>query len=425
MAEQGDLQAPGWLQRNWQPKEPFDPTPWLQERFKNEIIKAKLPLELQQMALHNKASQLSIEHQGIENDQLNKELDLYAADLPALRDWQDKMVDDPGISPPAVRSNQARAAIAAAQRNSLESNLGQAIHQQILDQTRGMAEIVKYTGRVLERMPNGLYDPKEYNEALKQAEDAKFARDVALRKAGTDWHSSVNSLDKITESARHIADLKAQMRDAQQEMASRAGDLPLVQYARAANGDTYDANESTSKILRLKDEIDALERIQSRRQAGGLNGYAPDVTMKQALELQDAGDALDAAIESGDPLAIRRAATLERNLKARQAAQHRDPRDVEQLRVLRNRVTAIDRLLANPLQRKMFPELQGDRDAAAKALADYQFLGSDGGMNDPYAPAGDNEDAGSPSSMDEAPAPAPTAAPAVKTRVFKNGRFVD
>ncbi len=116
MAEQGDLQAPAWLQRNWQPREPFDPTPWLQERYRRQQDAQILPLKLQQMELANKAAQLQIEHQGIENDIVNLDMNAYRDDLSRIRAFREATGGDPlkmaETPPPALFSAKGQQTLA-------------------------------------------------------------------------------------------------------------------------------------------------------------------------------------------------------------------------------------------------------------------------------------------------------------------------
>lgn len=111
MAELDTSPAP-WLQRAWSPRETFDPTPWLQERYRRQVEQAKLPLQLQGMALQNQAAQLQIEHQGIQNDLANEDLNAYRRDLPRIKDFGDMTKGDPlkmlETPPPQLESIQGQ-----------------------------------------------------------------------------------------------------------------------------------------------------------------------------------------------------------------------------------------------------------------------------------------------------------------------------
>src|SRR5512143_3762473 len=107
-----DTGIPPWLQRNWAPREPFDPTPWLQERYNRQIEAQKLPLQLQGMALQNEAENLAIQHQGMVNEAAGLELQLYKQDIPVLDAESKEIAKNPmgivGRQMPPLKSTRAR-----------------------------------------------------------------------------------------------------------------------------------------------------------------------------------------------------------------------------------------------------------------------------------------------------------------------------
>lgn len=90
-----DTSIPPWLQRNLAPREPFDVTPWLQERYRRQVEQQKLPLQLQQMALQNEASRLGVEHQGIVNEMQGTQMMAYKDELPRFQQILNDTAGDP------------------------------------------------------------------------------------------------------------------------------------------------------------------------------------------------------------------------------------------------------------------------------------------------------------------------------------------
>lgn len=95
MADGLDTGIPPWLSHNWQPRETFDPTPWLQERYRRNVQAQTLPLQIQSMALQNQAQSLAIEHQGMLNDVQGMQLQQYQSEAPRLQELIKQYATDP------------------------------------------------------------------------------------------------------------------------------------------------------------------------------------------------------------------------------------------------------------------------------------------------------------------------------------------
>lgn len=195
MAELGDLQAPGWLQRNWAPKEPFDPTPWLQERWNRQIQMQKLPLELQQMELANKAHALAIEHQGMMNDEFNGELNRYQEDLPALQSALADAQKRPGgtleMQTPSFRSKKAMDLWSQRQKADAETAYGQALHQRSIEDMKTATKIMEVLGMDVPRNEDGSINREMFTDLAQQADERKRLEDREDKAAGMEWHMEV------------------------------------------------------------------------------------------------------------------------------------------------------------------------------------------------------------------------------------------
>ena len=87
--------VPPWLQRNWEPKPSFDPSPWLQQAYKWNQDAQEVPLRVQGLALQNQAAQLAIAHQATENEVQGLQLQQYQAELPQMMDLRKQYANDP------------------------------------------------------------------------------------------------------------------------------------------------------------------------------------------------------------------------------------------------------------------------------------------------------------------------------------------
>ncbi len=192
MAEM-DTQIPGWLQRNWAPRETFDPTPWLQERYRRQQEAQVMPLKLQQMALQNKASELAVETQGLQNDLANQEMAFYQEDLPVLREAMAAANSVPGgatgMPVPQFRSRQAQAQWLQRQGMDAQLVFNKAFATDQIELTKTAAEL---TGKGYDvsaaqgEGPNGTprWDRAKLSEIANLAAEDASIRAIELRKAG-------------------------------------------------------------------------------------------------------------------------------------------------------------------------------------------------------------------------------------------------
>lgn len=188
-----DTQVPVWLQRNWVPRETFDPTPWLQERYRRQQEAQIMPLKLQALALQNKASALAIEHQGIVNDEASQEMDFFQEDLPALRAAGERANRVPGGSlnmpAPELRSRKAQEQWLRRQASDAQLVYNKAYAQEQIELTKLAGELtakeIDVEGARLEG-PNGTprWDRAKLSEAASLAGENAFIRAMELRKAG-------------------------------------------------------------------------------------------------------------------------------------------------------------------------------------------------------------------------------------------------
>jgi hypothetical protein len=83
-----DTNIPSWLQRNWAPRESFDPTPWLQEQYRRKIVEAELPGRIQAQALENQQRLMGIKLQA-------QQQELFSKDLASYHSWLETVGTDP------------------------------------------------------------------------------------------------------------------------------------------------------------------------------------------------------------------------------------------------------------------------------------------------------------------------------------------
>lgn len=181
-----DTSLPPWLQRNLAQKESFDPSPWLNEAFNQNVQRAKLPLQLQGYELQNKATQLAIEHQGIQNDLANQEMNNFAQDLPIYRSAIESASKLPGgsvsMQTPMFKSKQALTLWQERQKSDAATAFGQAIHQATIADVKAVTDAMRITGKKINVGPNGEFDPVEKAKLLNEAHIQEMADKGALYK---------------------------------------------------------------------------------------------------------------------------------------------------------------------------------------------------------------------------------------------------
>lgn len=414
-----DQQIPGWLQRNWQPNEPFDPTPWLQERFRREVIRAKLPLELQQLELANKANQLMIETKGLENDILNQEMDTYAKELPVYREWLTKVASTPGgaavVPLPALNSKKLTALAADRLKMDADTTYGKAMSLRLIDETKRAGDAVAAGGPPPKRNPDGTFDPEslaeseaiarsiKQQEAIEKEQMTEFTRaaarhqaDVAFQpyklqeiymremaeadarikaeKAGAPHDLAMireraiaeakarkeYAVDPALTAAENLAATKAKLREHRQMMATEFNAVAeITPELRAAMNDEQ----------RLADTVTALETQTGRY---GTGRYGPEVTEKQALAIERAETRYEAAVASGDANEIQKSRRFLRNLRRAQEAQHRSETNSAQIELLKRQIANIDRQIVLPTMRAAYKELVKEREKLMEELKEWE-----------------------------------------------------
>jgi hypothetical protein len=259
--EMGDLQMPSWLQRNITPREPFDPTPWLQERYRRQIEAQKLPLQLQQMELANKAHALSMEHQGLQNNDFNQEMDAYQQDLPKLQEYVNGGRKGP---PPAVFSKKGQQTILDWERADATSEFGKAQQQLRTEKVKNGTDIMRY----LQEQPAD--DPEVYANQLGRAQKAKQSAAIDLAKARTSNYGDVRNR-QLALNVEQAVNRDTVLKDLLKSRASYADDVQL--YSKQdpdkrpwwMGGTTAEAIKAKKKEAEA--QVEAIDKqIRQRRQ---------------------------------------------------------------------------------------------------------------------------------------------------------------
>lgn len=150
---------PPWLQRNWAPREPFDPTPWLQERYNRQIEAQKLPLQLQGLQLQNKSAQLAIQHQGMVNEVQGMELQEIEREQPQMEQWMRETGGNPdkilNLPTPAVTSTRNQQLLINAKKMAADSAFGRSLLMQETAKTQRLTALINRGGT----LPEPVKDP--------------------------------------------------------------------------------------------------------------------------------------------------------------------------------------------------------------------------------------------------------------------------
>lgn len=193
MADSLDTGIPPWLQRNWAPRETFDPTPWLQERYRRQVQAQTLPLQIQGMALQNQAQSLAIEHQGMLNDVQGMQLQQYQSEAPRLQELIKQYATDPvgmmnhveSFQSPIVQKQWIEAQTAAS-----HSQIAVAAAEDIKERTAATARLMTEGTQGLppmQREPDGA--PSW--DWIKQASESQAATKQSLWLARESWRLGV------------------------------------------------------------------------------------------------------------------------------------------------------------------------------------------------------------------------------------------
>lgn len=181
-----DTQVAPWLQRNWAPRETFDPTPWLQAAFARKVEMAKLPLQIQGMALQNQAAQLAAQHQGMVNDMQGQQLQAYHEELPQYQQMLEETRGDPVSilnSTYAFRSPQLQQQYLQLKAGAAKTDAGLG-HQEKLITDIQTAAAYQRAGVHVDWNPDGSISP----QALEDAGQRFQAYQRSLWQSRTAWH---------------------------------------------------------------------------------------------------------------------------------------------------------------------------------------------------------------------------------------------
>lgn len=246
-----DTQMPGWLQRNIAPTQSFDPTPWLQERYKRQIQAQTLPLEIQHMTLQNQAQQLSIEHQGMVNNEMADEIQLANSEMPALQDYAKLRAQTPGgslaVTPPAFRSKNSLAAVAQWQQEDARTSYGIAMHQSIIAQINNVTKLSQDAPdmAIPQIGPDGRFDQNEYQNYVAKA--GQVAQERLLGK--TEWHNQLAAQNQELNQLKFQLGLQQKQTEAEDRSAFRTGLLDFKKSQRAIEVETVINKDQTIKSL--------------------------------------------------------------------------------------------------------------------------------------------------------------------------------
>lgn len=281
-----DTSLPPWLQRNVAQKESFDPSPWLNEAFNQNVQRAKLPLQLQQYQLQNKELELQAEHQGLQNDILNQELDLQKEELPAFQAAIKSAASTPGgavaLNVPGFRSKKYNDLWLSRLKADAETAVGQTL---IKDQV-GLAVLAqKVAEQGVDPTPaniNGKWDRSALTDLQLKAVEDENMRAANLRRLA----------DPTLRMAQDAADLKAQLRASEAKTVG-AGVLQPT------------PPEMTKELERqqyLKDQISVMDAHLAHGTTHGADQL--EAAGRYTRELENANAELDAAKATNNADAI-------------------------------------------------------------------------------------------------------------------------
>lgn len=231
-----DTNVPPWLQRNLAFREPFDPTPWLQERYRRQVQAQTLPLQIQGMALQNQAHALAIQHQGMINEAAGIELMNDAKDVPILQDALARAAQTPGgslsMSPPAFSGKRARDAWLNQQKMDADTVYGQSLKERIIDQTRRASEIMSKGGPMIRPGPDGTYNEQDLSaagDALRVKEDQQELDKIKTRAEAEAKFKQMYEKDPALVAGMDLAKLKEDLLQSQKATSTVAEWTPELE----------------------------------------------------------------------------------------------------------------------------------------------------------------------------------------------------
>jgi hypothetical protein len=197
-----DTNIPSWLQRNWAPRESFDPTPWLQEQYRRKVVEAELPHRIQRLALQNQADQIAIEQSAMETEFKSMELGQYQSELPVVNEWLKGTGGDPlkvlNNPVPSVVNPKLQQAILSAKKMAAESTYAQTVEKYQLGLTEAATKLVskgKYIQPLVDQQGRASFDPADLAAAAEDLEASD--RDFILQRiaAQTEWHTQAGGVN--------------------------------------------------------------------------------------------------------------------------------------------------------------------------------------------------------------------------------------
>lgn len=200
MANGINTDVPPWLERNWQPREPFDVTPWLAERYRRQVAAEEIPLRLQSMALQNQQTQLAIQQQAIGNEVAATELQQYQSELPVVAEWAKSTKGDPirvlNDPTPSVLSPKLQSMILTAKKSAAQNTYAQQLEKYNLGLTEAATRLLANGVNVRPRLDaNGqeYFDPEDIATAASKLQEDERIFILQKIKAQTDWHTALNT----------------------------------------------------------------------------------------------------------------------------------------------------------------------------------------------------------------------------------------
>lgn len=191
-------QFPDWLNARYA-KHAGVGSPWLDSAIRTgmqrEEMRQKLPLQLQEMALRNKANALEVESRGLQNDLANMEMDAYREDLPVLREAMAAASSVPGgatgMPVPQFRSRQAQAQWLQRQNMDAQLVFNKAFATDQIELTKLAAELTAaghgdMVELAKEEGPNGTprWSRSKLGDIASRVNEDKAIAAIELRKAG-------------------------------------------------------------------------------------------------------------------------------------------------------------------------------------------------------------------------------------------------
>lgn len=181
-----DTRVPAWLERNWAPREAFDPTPWLQERYRRQERQQEISLRVQEFGVRKQELELAIQQKAMANEQASIEMSNYREELPLFSDWLKSTGGDPlkitsGPLPTLTNPKLMERAIAI-RKQAADSRFVQARTKFATAQAEAAARFLE-KGILVEPNEDGTFDPEKLAAAGAELDRREQAQSIDLRKA--------------------------------------------------------------------------------------------------------------------------------------------------------------------------------------------------------------------------------------------------